>query len=318
MKKRNKIVDFISYLGFRVIVIIFHMFSIDRNLRTGRILGKWMWYAIGRDLPIIRKVLRRKHREQIMENLTLALGDEYSKSELEKIGEMSCRHLVMFAIDCLFTTRLISLSTWKGYVTLKSFEPALKILLEHNAALFLTGHYGSWEVLGYTLATLGYDTASVMRPLDNPYMNKYMVDIREHHGLKLLYKKGASSTMEDVLNEGTSLGFIADQDAGRKGVFVDFFGRKASTYKSIGLVARAMNLPVLIGCARRTSWETFKYELDIEDIIMPEDWESQEDELLYITQRYSKAIENMVRKDPSQYLWMHRRWKSRPRGERRA
>ncbi len=318
MKKRNKIADFISYISVRVVVVIFHLFSIDRNLRTGRILGKCMWYAIGRDIPIIRKALRRKHREQIMDNLKLAFGDEYSESELEKIAEMSCQHLVMFAIECLFTTRLISVSTWKKYVTLNNFKPALKVLMEHQSVLVLTGHYGSWEVLGYTLATLGYDTASVMRPLDNPYINKYLVDIREHHGLKLLYKKGAASAMENILQNGSSLGFIADQDAGRKGLFVDFFGRKASTYKSIGLVAREMNLPLIIGCARRTSWQTFKYEIDVEDIIMPSDWTNQDDELIYITQRYTKAIENMVRKDPTQYLWMHRRWKSRPRNERRA
>ncbi len=276
-----------------------------------------MWYVISTDIPIINKILKRKHREQIISNLKLAFGDSYSQAELEKIGELSCKHLAVFAIECLFTARLINLSTWKKYITLKNFEPALRVLLENNGAIVLTGHYGSWEVLGYTLATLGFDISAVMRPLDNPYMNNYLVNIRARHGLNLLNKKGAADAMEKIIEQGQLLGFIADQDAGRKGLFVEFFGEQASTYKSIGLIAIETNRPIIIGCARRTSSEKFHYELDVEDIIYPDDWKNQDDELLYITQRYTAAIERMVRKDPTQYLWLHRRWKTRPRQPKR-
>ncbi len=312
-KKRNPVLDYMAYIGLRVIVVLFHLFPIERNLRTGRWLGRVMWHVIGRDIPFVSKILRRKRREPIMSNLKLALGDEYSERQLEQIGARSCEHLAMFAIECLLTNRYITLSRWKKYVTLKNFESALRVLLEHHGAIVLTGHYGSWEVLGYTLATLGFDMSAVMRPLDNPYMNDYLVQIRARHGLNLLYKKGASAAMGKIIEEGQLLGFIADQDAGRKGLFVDFFGEQASTYKSIGLVAMETNRPIIVGCARRTSWKEFHYELEVEDIIYPCDWQGREDELRYITQRYTSAIEQMVRKDPSQYLWLHRRWKTRPR-----
>ncbi len=312
-KKRNPIADYIAYIALRVIVVLFHLFPIERNLRTGRLLGRIMWHVIGRDIPIISKILRRKHREQIMSNLKLAFGNEYSENQLEQIGARSCEHLAMFAIECLLTNRYVTLSRWKQHVTLKNFEGALRVLLEYHGAIVLTGHYGSWEVLGYTLATLGFDMSAVMRPLDNPYMNDYLVGIRARHGLNLLYKKGAAAAMGKIIEEGQLLGFIADQDAGRKGLFVEFFGEQASTYKSIGLVAIEMNRPVIVGCARRTSWDKFHYEIDVEDIIFPKDWQGQDDELRYITQRYTSAIERMVRKDPSQYLWLHRRWKTRPR-----
>jgi len=312
-KKRNPVIDYITYLALRIVVVLFHLFPIETNLRTGSWLGRLMWYVISADFPIISKILRRKHREQIMSNLSLALGDTYSKAQLEEIGELSCKHLAMFAIECLCTARLINPSTWKKYITLKNFEPALRVLLENHGAIVLTGHYGSWEVLGYTLAMLGFDISAVMRPLDNPYMNNYLVNIRAKEGLNLLNKKGAADAMEKIIAEGQLLGFIADQDAGRKGLFVDFFGEQASTYKSIGLIAIEMNRPIIVGCARRTSWERFHYELDVEDIIYPDDWKDQDDELLYITQRYTSAIERMVRKDPTQYLWLHRRWKTRPK-----
>lgn len=314
MKKRNKILDYISYLLLRFIVGLFHLFSLDMNLRTAKFLGKLMWLAISSDYPLINKILRRRHKDQMLTNLRIAFKDTPDE-ELLRIAELSCKHLVMFAMECLFTTRLISLSTWRRYIVLKNFDEALKVLLQDRSVILITGHYGSWEVLGYTLAILGFDIVAVMRPLDNPYMNNYLLRIRERHGLRLLYKRGATRSIDDYIRAGSAIGFIADQDAGKKGLFVDFFGKRASTYKSIGLIAIEYKLPIIVGCARRISWDSFKYEIEAEDIIYPEDWQGKDNELLYITERYTKAIERMVRKDPSQYLWLHRRWKTRPPDE---
>jgi KDO2-lipid IV(A) lauroyltransferase len=292
------------------------MFPIDANLRTARTIGSVMWYIIRKNIPLLSKVFKRKHYDQIMGNLDIAFGDQYSREEKEAIAKASCQSLMMFIIEFLFTTRIISRSNWHSYLTLKNFEPALKILLENKGAIMLTGHYGNFELPGYLMATLGFDMVAVMRPLDNPYLNDYIVRVREQHGLKLLYKKGAAASMEQVLGEGSILSFIADQDAGRKGVFVEFFGKKASTYRSIPLVARELNVPIIIGGSRRTSWEKFQHEIEVEDIIYPGDWKNQDNEVEYITRRFNHALENLIRKDARQYLWLHRRWKSRPRDER--
>jgi KDO2-lipid IV(A) lauroyltransferase len=317
MKNRNKIIDYMTYLLFRVAVTIFHMFPLDANLRTARLIGSMMWLMINNNIPVVSKIFRRKHREQIMENLHTAFGNQYSEQELEKIAKASCQSLVMFAMEFLFTSRVISIYNWHQFFTLKNFEPALKILLENRGAIMLTGHYSNFELPGYFMATLGFDMVAVMRPLDNPYLNDYIVKAREKHGLSLLYKKGASASMEQTLHDGSILSFIADQDAGHKGVFVDFFGKKASTYRSISLVAREMKVPIIVGGSRRTSWEKFQHEIELEDIIYPEDWQGKEDEVKYITERFNRALENMIRKDPTQYLWLHRRWKSRPPEERK-
>ncbi|HEV8290361.1 MAG TPA: lysophospholipid acyltransferase family protein, partial [Tepidisphaeraceae bacterium] len=101
---------------------------------------------------------------------------------------------------------------------------------------------------------------------------------------------------------------------GSKGIFVDFFGRKASTYKSIGLLAMQYECPIVVGYSRRID-NRFKFKIGAQDVIFPEDWKNQEDPLRYITQRYTKALEDMIRVDPGQYWWVHRRWKSRPKGE---
>jgi KDO2-lipid IV(A) lauroyltransferase len=225
------------------------------------------------------------------------------------------QQMIMLFVEVLFTTRLIRLETWASFIQFENFNEILSILLRRKRGLILlTGHYGNWEVLGYVLATLGFDTTSIARPLDNQYVNHWLLGVREKQGQRIIDKTGATSEVTDVLSGHGAVGFIADQNAGRKGIFVDFFGRKASTYKSIGLLAMEYEVPVVVGYARRLG-DRFHFALGVQDIIHPEEWKSQDDPLRYITQRYTKGIEDVVRADPGQYLWVHRRWKTRPKGE---
>jgi KDO2-lipid IV(A) lauroyltransferase len=204
---------------------------------------------------------------------------------------------------------------WAQVVELEDVRDALRLLLKPDQGLImLTGHYGNWEILGYVLASLGFETTSVARPLDNPYVNDYILGVRERRGQRIIAKKGATMEVVEVLERGGTVGFIADQNAGSKGIFVDFFGRKASTYKSIGLLAMQFDVPVVVGYARRLG-NRFRFRCGVQDIIYPRDWAAQDDPLYYITQRYTRALEQVVRADPGQYLWVHRRWKSRPKGE---
>jgi KDO2-lipid IV(A) lauroyltransferase len=222
---------------------------------------------------------------------------------------------VKLGVEVLFTTRLIRLDTWAKYVELENFREVVKLMLRKDQGLvMLTGHYGNWEILGYLLATLGFPSVSIARPLDNPYVNDWVLGVRERQGQRIIGKTGATTEIVDVLSRKGTLGFIADQNAGSKGIFVDFFGRKASTYKSIGLVAMQFEVPVVIGYARRHP-ERFNFTVGVQDIIYPSDWKDESDPLRYITQRYTKALEDVVRAEPGQYLWVHRRWKTRPKGE---
>ena len=168
--------------------------------------------------------------------------------------------------------------------------------------------YGNWEVLGYTLATLGFETYSLARPIDNPLIDSWLLGVRERRGQIILSKRGVTTTALDVLNKKGVLGFIADQNAGPKGMFVPFFGRVASTYKSIGLLAIEHNVPVIVGYARlprrqvsRSTWACRTSSIRrIGRIIRAI---NTKDELHYLTARYTKGIEDFIRDDPSQYLW---------------
>ncbi len=298
----NRWFDYAAYAGLRVFYAIVHMFPIDMNLRTARLMGDlWYW-------------LSKRHRERAMDSLRRSFGSEMTEADLRRLARRSMRQMTMMAMEVLFEPRLINEWTWPRHIRLRGLNEALRVLLQGRGCILLTGHYGNWELVGFTLAALGFDMVAVMRPLDNPYLNEWLVRIREQRGLRLLYKKGVAQSADDVLESGAALCFIADQNAGRKGLFVDFFGRPASTYKSIGLLAMRHNVPIVVGCARRLS-DRFDYEIEVNRVIHPEEWTGHADELLWITQEYTRAIEAFVRVDPGQYLWVHRRWKTRPKEE---
>lgn len=98
---------------------------------------------------------------------------------------------------------------------------------------------------------------------------------------------------------------------------MDFFGRKASAYKSIALLALTQNVPIAVGGARRIG-NQFYFEMFCNRLILPEEWADQEDPMTWITQAYTTAIEDFVREDPTQYWWVHRRWKTKPKEKRRS
>ncbi len=301
-RQRNDWIDRVVYGLIRLGAMLFQMFPINLNLRTARVLGRIWWR------------LRPRHRDLARQHLRLAYGDALPAREIDRLALASMQQMTMLVIELIFTPRLINEWTWPRYIRLRGGREFLDTLLQRRGSILLTAHYGNWELLGMLLTAIGFPVVAVMRPLDNPYLNRYLLATREKRGLQLLYKKGASRAAEDVLNSGGSLCFIADQNAGHKGEFVDFFGVKASTYRSIGLLAIQHNVPIVVGYARRTS-PRFEYEVGCSRIIRPEEWADRDDELHWVTQEYTAAIERFVREAPEQYLWIHRRWKSRPRGE---
>ncbi|MGB7159399.1 MAG: lysophospholipid acyltransferase family protein [Tepidisphaeraceae bacterium] len=301
-RERNDFIDRLQYLGLRVVSMLLHAWPVNLNLAAAKLIGNVM-YAVD-----------KRHRDRALGNLRRSFPDMPQKQR-EEMARRSMQQLVMLGVDVIFTTRLVHIDTWTKYVRLRNFHDVLKLLTDkHRGLIMLTGHYGNWEILGYVLATLGFDTTSIARPLDNPYVNDWLLGVRERKGQRIVDKKGATNDITTLLEQGGTVGFIADQNAGSKGIFVDFFGRRASTYKSIGLLAMEYDVPVIIGYARRVN-DQFLFHVGVQDVIFPEDWKAQDDPLRYITQRYTKGIEDFVRADPGQYLWVHRRWKTRPKGE---
>ena len=188
--------------------------------------------------------------------------------------------------------------------------------------IVLGGHFGNWEVAAASFGAFGVPVSLVARDLDNPLIHEWFAGKRRASGGRLISKKGGGGEVTDVLAAGGVVGLLADQDAGSKGQFVPFFGKDASTFKSIALLAREYDALVLVGYARRlpddfrrNRW--VRFEVGTEAVFDPRAFTSAS-ALKELTTAYTAALERVVRKSPEQYFWVHRRWKSvpKPRGRK--
>ncbi len=303
-KKHGVVHDWLAYIGLRFLVAFLYLFKVETNLRFARFLGRLMWKYYHRG------------RQRALDNLRASFPEK-DENWYNTVGQKSCESIAMLAVDVFFTPRLVRKDNWRQYSRFKNAERAKWLSKENKGLIFVSAHYGNFEILGYMMGLFGFNVYSIARPLDNPFISKYLYGVREREGQKIIDKKGAAELFDKVASTGATLCFVADQDAGQKGIFVDFFGRKASTYKSIGLLAITNNIPIAIGYGRRID-NRFFFEMGVKRIIFPNEWADKDDPLRWVTAEYTKAIEQLVREDPTQYWWIHRRWKHRPKDEQSA
>jgi KDO2-lipid IV(A) lauroyltransferase len=302
-KKRSAIRNWSEYLALRGVSAFVHCFDVEQNLRTAAAIGSTFYR------------LNPRRRARAERNIALSFPD-WPPERVRDVAERSFQHMFqLFMVDALATPRLLNMSSWPQYVRLGDIEPVLERLTRGEPLIFVTGHCGNWELLGFALSMIGFPMAALARPLDNPLINRWLLSIREARGLEVITKWGATPVIQQRLRSGGRIGFIADQNAGDQGLFVPFFGRLASSYKSMGLLAMHEEVPIVAGMAHRLDGRMC-YEISATDILTPDEWREQDDPLFYITARINRAMEQMVRAAPEQYLWLHRRWKSRPKHER--
>lgn len=259
--------------------------------------------------------LDRRHRLAAAENLRQAFPD-LPDDEIDRRVRSSFEHLFVMTVETLLLARRITPANVGRFARVAmdpdKYREVMDLLSSQRPSIIMTGHLGNWEVMNLALSTLGHHASIVARRLDNPFLDRYIREMRSSLGLQIIDKDGASHAAEAVLQKGGILGLVGDQDAGSKGLFVEFFGRPASTFKSIALLSLQFNAPILVVACVRTG-EALKHEVFLVDSIDPADYQSDPNAVRAITLRYTKALESIVRAHPEQYFWLHRRWKSQPR-----
>ena len=207
-----------------------------------------------------------------------------------------------------------------------SFErrnDCVQALCSGRPVLFLGGHFGNWEISVNTFGHFGFPMGVVARHLDNPYLHKWFKDFRESTGNSLILKSGAGAELSEIMERRGMVSLLCDQDAGRTGVFVDFFGHPASTFKSIALLALQYNALVVVGGAFRLpeanlqNCRWVRFSLTTQDIIDPAEFQGANG-IIELTQRFTSSLEALIRKAPEQYFWVHHRWKTAPGARRKT
>jgi Kdo2-lipid IVA lauroyltransferase/acyltransferase len=184
-----------------------------------------------------------------------------------------------------------------------------------KGVLYLTGHIGAWELSSYAHALYGFPLHYMARPLDNAPLDALVNEYRGLSGNKPIYKNEAARLMLRVLKDAGTVGILADQNTmPGEGVFVDFFGIPACTTTGIARIALHTDAAVVPGYA---FWDENlrKYRLRFEPPVDLVRTGNTEQDVLENTQRFTKVIEEIVRKYPEQWVWIHARWKNRPKGE---
>lgn len=307
-KQRNigpvqKAVHFAQYAAARSFLWLFGAFPPEQNLRTADKVAEF-WAR-----------MNPKRLDRATGNIRRSLPHLTDK-ECQDLALASVRYMFrVYMVDAFQLPRLVTEQTWPHCVDIGPAQAGVQLMLEECPAAFLAPHAGNWELLGFFPTIMGFRMHALARPLDNEYLWKWALGMRERRGMRIITKFGATEELQKVIESGGRVAFIADQNAGPDGLFVPFFGQMASAYKSIGLLAMRYQMPICVGVALRVG-NGLKYRLHTVDVIRPKDWEAHDDRLFYITARYNRAMEKAIMLAPDQYLWIHRRWNSRPKWER--
>jgi KDO2-lipid IV(A) lauroyltransferase len=194
---------------------------------------------------------------------------------------------------------------WIRYQGFEHFQEAKR---RGKGVLFATAHLGNWELSAYAHALMAEPMSVVVRPLDNPLLNDFVQRRRAASGNTILGKKEFLRGVLEALRLNRAVGILIDQDAGSAGVFVDFFGRKASVDAGFARLAHRTGAAVIPGFALWNADEN-RFVLHFEPIV------EMTGDVAADSQRLHGILERMIRQHPDQWLWIHRRWKTRPPGE---
>ena len=174
---------------------------------------------------------------------------------------------------------------------------------QKKGTILVSAHFGSWEILGHWFGKNSYPLVGIAQRQKNKGANLFFEEKRQLSGIKQVYRKSSMDSLYDVLNANEILGLVSDQDAKRKGVFVDFFDKPASTHKGAALFHLNTNASLIFGICVQKNLGQYRVEF----IPINPDKKSVE----HITQLYTSVIEQSIKKYPEQYFWFHNRWKTK-------
>ena len=275
-------------------------------LETSMRFGKSVGVFFAKRLPKLQKIARR--------NLEIALP-ELPDAEKERIVhgtfESLGRHLGFVSHFKKFKHEDI-----RNLIEVVGKEHFDKAHADGKGILFFTGHFGSWEVFNLLPPAFGFGMNILVRRIDNPLVENFVDKMRTRFGSVTLDKTKSARTMFRALEKGELLGILADLNVQEKeGVFVDFFGVPASTTTSIAKLALKTDAVVLPAFA---VWEESKnkYVVYLEPSIEYEKTDKPDEDIKNLTQNITNVVEKYVREYPEQWLWIHKRWNTRPKGEK--
>jgi KDO2-lipid IV(A) lauroyltransferase len=272
---------------------------------VARFVAGWIAWCAYRGLGRLRRVGER--------NLELALP-KLSIRERRQILRGVFRSLGRQLVEFCRMTRYTAENT-RGWIRIEGLENYLAAKARGKGVLIVTGHLGAWELSGFYHSLMGYPMGMVIRRLDNRRLDDFVNGIRCLHGNRVLHKDDFARGLLTAMRQGETVGILMDTNmTPPQGVFVEFFGKQACTASGVARVALKTGAAVLPGFM---VWEEAEQSYVLHfgaELVFARTGEAEAD-IIAATQQCTSAIESWIRRYPDQWLWIHRRWKTRPAGE---
>lgn len=298
---KNKPYRFYLYLLLKFAIFLFRLLPRRAALVFAKSLGSLAFWTVSRQ------------RNKVLENLVTAFGSEKTPREIRKIGREVFENLAMNMADLVLMKRFTRSYTEKLIDLNGVMDRSRELLQEGKGLLFFSGHLGNWELMGALYGIWGFTGGVVGRRIYYDKYNDLIVGARLEKGVPTFYQDDNPRELLRQLRKGGVIGIVADQDVEKlEGVFVDYFGRPAYTPVAPIRIAQVSGAPILVGALIRKG-DRYEAVYHPEPIRVPRD--ADEKTLLRLTQEWSKALEDIIRQYPAQWVWMHNRWKTRAGSE---
>jgi Kdo2-lipid IVA lauroyltransferase/acyltransferase len=282
------------------------------------LLPRPMARAVGITLGLIVYAVHRRLRRVGLRNLAIAFPEMY-ESERRRLlrGEFISlgRQLAEVCLFPRYTHE--NVSDIVGYEGFENFQQAYA---RGKGVLFLTAHLGAWEISAFAHSLQGHPLSIVMRSLDNPYVDALLQSYRTMHGNRTVDKDDFVRGLLSAMRKGETVGILMDTNmTPPQGVFVDFFGIPACTASGLARIALRTGAAVVPGFTvwnSKTKKYILRFDPAVELIRTNSKGHDNEADIIANTAKFTQVIEGVIRQYPDQWLWVHRRWKTRPPGEK--
>ena len=295
-KLYKRIKNDLVYLLIRMVIGFFRLMPRKTALRVGSFLGRMAPYVV------------RKDYNRAVEHLGRAFGYEKDDAEIRSIARDSFRHLAMNFVDAARLQVMTPEQIQRNCVP-HNVDILREQLAKGHGTIGLTSHTGCWELLGLYLATVGIPVSAIARRLYDPRLEDMLIETRRRGGVRNISRGRDTRDIIRVLKEGYLLGVLIDQDTKVKGVFVDFFGHPAHTASAPALLSLKYGAPIIPILTYRDA--SHRHHVCIGEPIEIDATGDREADILELTSRCSKVTEEFIREHPEQWVWFHRRWKTK-------
>lgn len=293
--------DFLIYLIFLFFKSIIPFFPIGLNSATARIIGR------------IYYLTDRSRRRIIRANISVVYGRSLNWRQKEELAKKSCEYLAMSIFDILIFDKIITRYNYLKFFDIRGLSYLFDSIKRGKGTIVVMGHFGNFFLVRYACYLNIPPRATIIRKLDNPYIERFVTKALKEHGVTGIRPKGALKRMHQLLLNNSVVVTLADQKAGgnqkrRHGFAVDLFGIPSQTHITAPLLARRTGAAVLPVFVIRT--EPGRYRIEVNKPLKFIHTDYEEDDLRKNTRKINQLFEEYIKKYPEEWFWLHRRWKN--------